>query len=38
MRAALRIQLAEHATRQRLHSDDLFANSTLQEEPDLWRQ
>jgi hypothetical protein len=37
LRAALRIQVAEHVIRQRMR-DDVFRNSTLHEEPDLWRR
>lgn len=37
MRAMLRIQLAEHAARQQMHHD-VFANSTLHEEPDQWQR
>lgn len=38
--SALRISLAEHATRQRMHrfhDRDVFAHSTLHEEPETWR-
>lgn len=37
MRTMLRIQLAEHVTRQRMQQD-VFANSTLHEEPDQWQR
>ena len=41
LRAALRIQVAEHVIRQRMqavYNDDVFANRTSHEEPDLWRR
>jgi hypothetical protein len=41
LRAGLRVNVAEHATRRRmhdLHDRDLFANSTLYEEPEAWRR
>jgi predicted membrane-bound spermidine synthase len=38
MRAALRIQLAEHAAREQMHSDDLFANPIIHEEPEQWQR
>lgn len=40
LRAALRISMAEHNTRKRMHQvhdRDVFANSTLHEEPEQWR-
>jgi hypothetical protein len=40
LRATLRIGMAEHVTRRRmhnLHSHDPFANSTLHEDPETWR-
>ena len=40
LRATLRIGLAEHLTRRRmhnLHTQDTFTNSTLHEEPEHWR-
>jgi len=40
LRAALRIGMAEHATRRRMHTmydRDVFANSTAHEEPEDWR-
>jgi hypothetical protein len=41
LRAALRIGMAEHTARRRmhqLHDRDPFANSTLHEEPEQWRR
>lgn len=38
LRAALRISAAEHAVRRQVHSDSVFANSTLHEEPNEWRR
>ena len=40
LRAALRIQAAEHVARQRIHTthNEVFRNSTVHEEPDEWRR
>jgi len=41
LRAALRINAAEHATRRRMHTmydRDVFTNSTLHEDPETWRR
>ena len=41
LRAALRLNAAEQAARRRmhaLHERDVFANSTIHEEPDEWRR
>jgi hypothetical protein len=41
LRAALRINAAEHATRRRMHTmydRDVFSNPTLHEEPEAWRR
>lgn len=41
LQSALRIETAEHTARRRmqdeLNAQDVFANSTIHEEPELWR-